>query len=353
MVIICSYIAARLLKQIVQTKSAACWLMKPGISPAAIFCVKNKEPSNAGSQPRFCHISRSSCRSKRPRRCRHGRHDGLAKFAAVKLYGLPRGGRAQCRRSRGQAFIERTNLSARADEFYEKFRNRICSTELKKVTISGHIRLQVNGFVLQQAASQSPIRLRLNQTKHFNGSAKLTAFCQSRLWPFKKYPSHDTSSAANYARAIAYFKQLKFTKAIKLLDNLLQREPNNPYFHELKAQIYMEQGKIKAAKAEYAKVLSLRPNAAFAASWLGTSSSSRYALPNRTEKKLLLCLIGHCNAVLPQPDGYYCHKHTALTANRHMRIMPPPNIRCVLANRKSPKDRPQMPWKIIRQQNWN
>ena len=40
MVIICSYIAARLLKQIVQTKSAACWLMKPGISPAAIFCVK-------------------------------------------------------------------------------------------------------------------------------------------------------------------------------------------------------------------------------------------------------------------------------------------------------------------------
>ena len=55
--------------------------------------------------------------------------------------------------------------------FMKKFRNRICSTESKKATISEHIRLQVNGFVFcSKRPVNPPIRLRLNQTKHFNGS---------------------------------------------------------------------------------------------------------------------------------------------------------------------------------------
>lgn len=47
-----------------------------------------------------------------------------------------------------------------------------------------------------------------------------------------------------------------------MIDALSAEEPDNPYFYELKAQIYMEQGNLKAAKEAYGKVLKLRPDAA-------------------------------------------------------------------------------------------
>lgn len=156
---------------------------------------------------------------------------------------------------------------------------------------------------LQQAASQSPYSPQAKSNEAFQRvKAKLTAFLSEPSLTFKKYPSNDTSAAANYARAIAYFKQLKFTKAIKLLDNLLQREPNNPYFHELKAQIYMEQGKIKAAKAEYAKVLSLRPNAALLqVDWAQAALADT---PSPTELKEIIAVLNRSLQRRPSATGW-------------------------------------------------
>ena len=116
---------------------------------------------------------------------------------------------------------------------------------------------------LEQAVNQSPYHQDHSLDSEFQRiKAKLYGFQQEPAQTFKRYPLSDTSIAARYAQAIAYFKQLNFGKALRMIDALSAEEPDNPYFYELKAQIYMEQGNLKAAKEAYGKVLKLRPDAA-------------------------------------------------------------------------------------------
>ena len=116
---------------------------------------------------------------------------------------------------------------------------------------------------LEQAVKQSPYHQDHSLDSEFQRiKAKLYGFLQEPAQTFKRYPLSDTSIAARYAQAIAYFKQLNFGKALRMIDALSAEEPDNPYFYELKAQIYMEQGNLKAAKEAYGKVLKLRPDAA-------------------------------------------------------------------------------------------
>ena len=116
---------------------------------------------------------------------------------------------------------------------------------------------------LEQAVKQSPYHQDHSLDSEFQRiKAKLYGFLQEPAQTFKRYPLSDTSIAARYAQAIAYFKQLNFGKALRMIDTLSAEEPDNPYFYELKAQIYMEQGNLKAAKEAYGKVLKLRPDAA-------------------------------------------------------------------------------------------
>jgi predicted Zn-dependent protease len=50
------------------------------------------------------------------------------------------------------------------------------------------------------------------------------------------------SVSARYGRAIAYYRIPELKKALDLIDGLIQQEPNNPYFHELKGQMLFENG---------------------------------------------------------------------------------------------------------------
>lgn len=101
-----------------------------------------------------------------------------------------------------------------------------------------------------------------NQTEFERVQAKLYAYLFSSQQTLKKYPLNLDSTPALYAQSIALFKDLKFEKALGKLDVLIDREPQNPYFFELKAQIYFETGKIKQAQDNYKKALSLMPDSA-------------------------------------------------------------------------------------------
>lgn len=114
---------------------------------------------------------------------------------------------------------------------------------------------QVKNSNIEQ--SREPLQENFERVK-----AKLYAYLNQPAQTYKKYPNSNQSTAAQYARAIAKFKQLKFKEAQKGLDRLIEKEPGNPYFHELKGQIFLETGKIKPAIAEYRKALSLRPSSA-------------------------------------------------------------------------------------------
>ena len=63
-----------------------------------------------------------------------------------------------------------------------------------------------------------------------------------------------------YARAIAYFRAPMYESAIKEINLLLRDYPKDPYFMELKAQIYSENGHKEKAIKMYKESLQIIPN---------------------------------------------------------------------------------------------
>lgn len=89
--------------------------------------------------------------------------------------------------------------------------------------------------------------------------AKLRGFLESPQIVFSKYPESDTSDQALYARAVAYFKGADLKRATQEIDTLITRNPLNPYFHELKAQILYESGEGAKSLAPIEEARRLRP----------------------------------------------------------------------------------------------
>lgn len=90
--------------------------------------------------------------------------------------------------------------------------------------------------------------------------AKLIAFLLPENQVMRKYGANMTSDAADYARAIVAFRTQNFANAVALLDKLIRKYPNNPYFYQLKAQVLFAKGKIRQAQQIYQKALSLKPD---------------------------------------------------------------------------------------------
>ncbi|MEP3246054.1 MAG: M48 family metalloprotease [Sneathiella sp.] len=76
---------------------------------------------------------------------------------------------------------------------------------------------------------------------------KLYGFTHTYRQTLKKYPDTDQSQEARYARAVAYFKRPNIEKASIEIDSLINEQPNNPYFYELKGQMLYENGDIFGA----------------------------------------------------------------------------------------------------------
>lgn len=116
---------------------------------------------------------------------------------------------------------------------------------------------------LDNAVKQSPYPVDLIPSDEFlRIQAKLIAFMRDPVKTLRRYPLSDSSIPARYAQSIAYFKMLQIDKSLEILNQLIAAEPDNPFFRELKGQIYMETGKVKQAKTEYKKALELLPNSA-------------------------------------------------------------------------------------------
>lgn len=161
---------------------------------------------------------------------------------------------------------------------------------------------------LEQAVKQSPYHQDHSLDSEFQRiKAKLYGFLQEPAQTFKRYPLSDTSIAARYAQAIAYFKQLNFGKALRMIDALSAEEPDNPYFYELKAQIYMEQGNLKAAKEAYGKVLKLRPDAALLqVDW---AQAALAVSPSPAELKNIIAVLNRSLQQRPSAMGWLLLSH--------------------------------------------
>jgi predicted Zn-dependent protease len=81
------------------------------------------------------------------------------------------------------------------------------------------------------------------QLRHDMMRAKLAGFLDRPDSLARRYPLSDHSLPARYARAIATYRHSDLRGAIEQIDGLIQAQPANPYFEELKGQALLEGGR--------------------------------------------------------------------------------------------------------------
>ncbi|HMA57605.1 MAG TPA: M48 family metalloprotease [Pseudolabrys sp.] len=95
------------------------------------------------------------------------------------------------------------------------------------------------------------------QLRHDMMRAKLSGFLERPDTVARRYPANDHSLPARYARAISTYRHADLRQAIAQIDALVQTEPNNPYFYELKGQALLEGGHASEAVAPLRRAVQL------------------------------------------------------------------------------------------------
>ena len=114
---------------------------------------------------------------------------------------------------------------------------------------------------LTEAAKKSPFSPNQALSHRFEMiKAKLIAFLYKPEAAKQLYPANNNSMPALYAHAILNLREFKIEAAIRDINALIEKEPNNPFFWELKGQIYFESGQIHNARLAYQKAHDLLPN---------------------------------------------------------------------------------------------
>jgi predicted Zn-dependent protease len=99
------------------------------------------------------------------------------------------------------------------------------------------------------------------QLRHDMMRAKISAFMERQDTVYRRYPLSNTTLPARYARAITTYLHGDLNSALAQIDGLIQAQPNNPYFYELKGQALLEGGKPNEAVAPLHKAIALSNNA--------------------------------------------------------------------------------------------
>ena len=90
--------------------------------------------------------------------------------------------------------------------------------------------------------------------------AKLNGFFLEKDNLVDIYGERRDSIESIYAYSLNFYREGKIKEALELLNKCITYDPKNPYFRELKAQIYFENGKNKQAVEEFRKIIFLKPN---------------------------------------------------------------------------------------------
>jgi predicted Zn-dependent protease len=107
------------------------------------------------------------------------------------------------------------------------------------------------------------------QLRHDLARAKLAGFLNRADTIARRYPASDTSLPARYARAIAAYRNTEIRSAVTQIDGLIAVQPGNAYFHELKGQALLENGRAAEAVGPLRRAVQLAPQQALMQIMLG------------------------------------------------------------------------------------
>jgi predicted Zn-dependent protease len=98
------------------------------------------------------------------------------------------------------------------------------------------------------------------QLRHDLMRAKLFGYLDSPGTVGRRYAPHDQGLPARYARAISAYRHGDLRNALVQIDGLIQAQPNNPYFHELRGQALLEAGRAADAIPSLRRAVAGAPN---------------------------------------------------------------------------------------------
>ncbi|MEL7230941.1 MAG: M48 family metalloprotease [Pseudomonadota bacterium] len=90
--------------------------------------------------------------------------------------------------------------------------------------------------------------------------AKFVGFLEPPARVFNEYPLTDTTPPARYARAISAMRVADHQTALKEVALLIEEDPENPYFHELKGDILMDDFRAGEAVLAFEKAREYLPD---------------------------------------------------------------------------------------------
>lgn len=192
---------------------------------------------------------------------------GSQQFGALEALAYSRSNESAADQYAAQ-YMEATGQSGEGlIQFFEKFRvQEVLSNARRYPYFRGHPLSSQRIDALREVVAESPHEKAVDspedQKKLDMTHAKLIGFLEGPQIVFSKFPESDTSDEAQYARAVAYYKSADLKNAIKEIDALTAKYPDNPYFYELKGQVLYESGRGTEAIAPIRKALELKPNAA-------------------------------------------------------------------------------------------
>ena len=167
----------------------------------------------------------------------------------------------------GVKFLTATGQSARGmHETFKRFTDEsLFAARGADPYVQSHPMPAARVAALEELARSSPYWDKKDdpalQLRHDMVRAKISAFMERQDTVYRRYPLSNNSLPARYAHAIATYRHGDLRSALTQIDALIQQQPNNPYFHEVRGQALLEGGKPLEAIAPLRKAVQLSNNA--------------------------------------------------------------------------------------------
>jgi len=164
----------------------------------------------------------------------------------------------------GLSFLERTGQSARGMlEFFEAVADQeLLSVGRQDPYVRTHpLTTQrmdtIRAFIQRSRYANAPSPPGFDYL-HARMRAKLLGYLDPAR-AARIYKESDSSDVSRYGRAIVAYRQSDLGRAVPLMDSLIAQSPNDPYYHEMKAQMLFEAGRVKEALPHYQRAVDLLP----------------------------------------------------------------------------------------------
>lgn len=223
--------------------------------------------------------------------------------------------------SADQAAIRSMNNANLNPEGLESFLQKLEGQEYLPATqqseyVRSHPLTRNRVSTVQAAVEKSPHKgkaLPAHWTEqHARMNAKLMGFINPERVAWT-YDDTDKSIAAQYARTLAHYKENRIQQALDSIDALIQAEPKNPYFYELKGQMLVDFGRVKEAIPPYEKATELLPSSGLIRTAL---AQAQIETANNAPAKLNIAIENLKRAKQDEPRSTTIHRLLATAYGR-------------------------------------